>query len=290
MKIVALLIALLANSFMSPGGWRSARGFNRYASALQQRLLPMGLWDRALGVAMLLVPMMLPVLILQLLTANVLFGLVWLILSVLALCFAFGGGETIEAELAHFLSAWRQGDEELARAGLVALRSGQPADDLAFDAMPEAAASAIVLRARTRLFAPVFWFMIFGPVGAVGYRLVVLASAFADSYDNTGPQFCFSVERLVFWLDWLPNRLLVLALALAGHFSWAWSCWEQSEGQADEVRLTTTSAGAVGLPPATDEAPRDFTSEAVADTHALLRRALYVWIAFVAALVLFGLG
>jgi len=289
MKIIALLLALLVNSFMSPGGWRSASGFNRYASWLQQRLLPMGLWDKALGAAVLLVPMVLPVLILQILSANLLFGLVWLVLSVLALCFAFGGGETIEAELAHFLSAWRQGDEELARAGLVALQSGQPADDLAFDAMPEAAAGAIVLRARTRLFAPVFWFMILGPVGAVGYRFVVLARAFADSHDNTGPQFCFSVERLLFWLDWLPNRLLVMALALAGHFSWAWSRWEQSEDQEDERRLISASVGAVGLPPEADQAPRDFTTEAVEDTHALLRRALYVWIAFVAALVLFGL-
>lgn len=279
MKIIALLLALFVNSMMPPGGWRSASGFNRYAAWLQQRLMPFGLWDRALGTVILLLPLMMPVLVLQFLFANVLFGLIWIVLSVLALCFAFGGGETIEAELAHFLTAWRQGDGEAARSGLMVLQGGQSAEELAFEALPEAAAGAIVLRARTRLFSPVFWFMILGPLGAVGYRLVVLARAFGESYDNTGPRFCFCSERLLFWLDWLPNRLLVLALALAGHFGGAWSSWETSHASAEDERLMGAALGAVGLP----------QEQVVEDAHALLRRSLYVWIAFVAALVLFGM-
>ena len=283
MKVIALLIALFVNSLMPPGGWRSASGFNRYAAWLQQRLMPMGLWDQPLGAAILLLPLLLPVLALQLIFSDALFGLVWIGLSILALCFAFGGGETIETELAHFLMAWRQGEEAAARAGLTVLQGGSPlADDTEFAALPEAAASAMVLRARTRLFSPVFWFMVLGPIGAVGYRFVVLARAFGDGYDNTGPRFCTCLEGLLGWLDWLPNRLLVLALALAGHFSWAWSRWETADSDGEDVRLVNAAFGAVGR--------SQDSLEAVEDTHALLRRALYVWVAFAAALVLFGLG
>lgn len=284
MKVIALLIALFVNSLMPPGGWRSATGFNRYAAWLQQRLMPMGLWDQPLGAAILLLPLLLPVLALQLVFSDALLGFVWIGLSILALCFAFGGGETIETELAHFLMAWRQGDEPAARASLTVLQGGSPslADDVEFAALPEAAASAMVLRARTRLFSPVFWFMIFGPVGAVAYRFVVLARAFSDGHDNTGPRFCECLARLLGWLDWLPNRLLVLGLALAGHFKWAWSRWETAGSDNEDARLINAAFGAVG---STDD-----SLEAVEDAHALLRRALYVWVAFAAALVLFGLG
>ena len=283
MTLIAVILALLINSHLSPGGWRSARGFNHYADWLRGRLLPLGLWDHAGGLALLLLPVLMPLGLLQWLAGGWLFGLLGVLLAVGALLFAFGGGETLEAEVAAFTTAWQRGDEAAAQNALDAMAgASQPVTPL--EAMPEAAAGHLVLRARTRLFAPVFWLLVLGPVGAFGYRIVVLARAFGACHDNAGPGYCASVERLIGLLDWLPDRLMALSLALAGHFNAAWQAWEYNPGQPVSKRLSETGLGALGLPPA--DSPRDLTAQAVIDAHAMLRRGLYVWLAAIAAGVL----
>ncbi len=291
MTLIALIIALFTNAYLPAGGWRSARGFYRYAAWLQGRLLPMGLWNNGKGLALLLLPLLIPVLLLQWSLGDGLFGLVGVVLGVLALCFAFGGGETLEAEVAAFTAAWRRGDEAAAAAALNDLSGGQyqaQAESIPLEQMPEAAAGHLILRARTRLFAPVFWFVILGPIGAFAYRLAVLARAFGDCQDNAGPDYCGVAGKLIAVLDWLPDRLMALALALAGHFNAAWTVWEQEVSAEAPRRLAETGLGALGVPLA--EAPRDLTAEAVTDTHALLRRSLYVWLAVVAAGVLLAVA
>ncbi len=287
MTLIALIIALFTNAYLPSGGWRSARGFFRYAAWLQGRLLPLGLWNRAGGLMLLLLPLLIPILLLQWGLDDALFGLLGVALGVLALCFAFGGGETLESEVAAFTAAWRRGDEAAAAAALNDLAGG-PVEPMPFEQMAEAAAGHLILRARTRVFAPIFWFVLLGPVGAVGYRLAVLARAFGDCQDNAGPDYCGVAGRLIAFLDWLPDRFMALALALAGHFNAAWTVWEQEVSAEAPKRLAETGLGALGVPLA--EAPRDLTAEAVVDAHALLRRALYVWLAVVAAGVLFAVA
>jgi AmpE protein len=286
-KLLALIAALLINSRLPPGGWRSARGFFRYSAWLQPRLMRLRAWDHGLGVALVLLPPLLPVAILQWSLGGALFGGVGLVLSVAALCFAFGGGEPLEAEVAAFTAAWRRGDTAAAATALKALAGGRD-EPMAFEAMPEAAAGHLMLRARTRLFAPVFWFVLLGPVGAFGYRLAVLARAFGDCQDNAGPGYCGRATRLVAGLDWLPDRLMALTLALAGHFSAAWTVWESEAAAGAPRRLAETGMAALGVPLA--NAPRDLTADAVDDAYALLRRTVYVWLALVAAGVLLIIG
>jgi len=224
MQLIAILIAFILTGLLSPGGWRSARGFNRLADWLRQRLLPLGLWNHAGGLIAVVIPALLLVLLVQWLVGGWLFGLVGGALGVIALLFAFGGGETLEAEVAAFTSAWRRGDEAAAQRALEAI-AGSSLEPVPLEAMPELAAEHLVIRARTRWFAPVFWFVVLGPVGAFGYRLVVLARAFGDFHDNTGPGYCQCSARLITILDWLPNRLMALALALVGHFNATRQAW-----------------------------------------------------------------
>ncbi|AGY91411.1 hypothetical protein SPICUR_01975 [Spiribacter curvatus] len=287
MKLLALIAALLINGYLPSGGWRSARGFFRYAARLQARLMPLRAWDNGLGLALVLLPLLLPVALIQWTLGGALSGLVGLALSVAALCFAFGGGEALEVEVAAFTAAWRRGDEAGAAAALKQLAGGRD-DAVAFEAMPEAAIGHLLLRARTRLFAPVLWFVLIGPLGAFGYRVVVMARAFGDCRDNAGPGYCGRAEKLLALLDWLPDRLMAMALALAGHFSAAWNVWEEESAAPPRRRLSETGMAALGVPLA--DAPRDLTADAVDDAHALLRRTIYVWLALVAAGVLFAIG
>jgi AmpE protein len=60
-----------------------------------------------------------------------------------------------------------------------------------------------------RWFAPLFFFLLAGPVAAVMYRvLAVLAAADRDSI----------YQRCLGWSDWAPARLLALSFALTGDF------------------------------------------------------------------------
>jgi len=286
MQLIAILIAFILTGLLSPGGWRSARGFNRLADWLRQRLLPLGLWNHAGGLIAVVIPALLLVLLVQWLAGGWLFGLVGGALGVIALLFAFGGGETLEAEVAAFTSAWRRGDEAAAQRALEAI-AGSSLEPVPLEVMPELAAEHLVIRARTRWFSPVFWFVVLGPVGAFGYRLVVLARAFGDFHDNTGPGYCQCSARLITILDWLPNRLMALALALVGHFNATRQAWAATVDQDEQQRLSSAGLGALGLAPS--DGPRDLTGEAVGDTHAMLRRGLYVWLAAIAAATLLGL-
>ncbi|PWG62936.1 regulatory signaling modulator protein AmpE [Spiribacter halobius] len=284
MNLLALLAALWLNGRLPPGGWRSARGFYRYGRWLRARLQPLGLWNHGGGLALLLMGPLLAVLVVQWLVYDLLFGLGGLALGVLALCFAFGGGEPLETELRRFLAALRAGDTAGARAALAGLQGGQPApaDD---EALPEAAVVALALRARTRVFAPVFWFLLLGLIGAFGYRLLVLSRAFGDCHDNAGPGYCAAAGQAVAFADWLPNRLLALALALAGDFAAVRRAWSGAVAE-DDRRLGAAALGALGIPPTGGE--RDLTAAAVQDAGRLMRRALYVWLAGVAVGVLAG--
>lgn len=287
MTLIALLAALLLNAYLPPGGWRSARGVFRYAGWLRNRLMAARLWDGAAGLVALIGPLVLVLAAVQWLFDDVVFGLGSLVLGVLALAFAFGGGDTLEAEVSAFTMAWRRGDQAGSDSALGAL-AGAAIEPMAMEAQPQAATEHLFCRARTRLFAPIFWFALLGPVGAVGYRLSVLARAFGESHDNAGPDYCQAASRWLSWLDYAPDRLMALALALAGHFNAAWQAWEQTSDQTPNQRLSQTGIGALGLP--VDEGPRDLTIATLEDAHALMRRALYLWLALVAVGSLFGLS
>lgn len=285
MSLVALLLALWLNGRLPPGGWRSARGFYRYGRWLRARLVPLGLWNHGGGLALLLAAPLLIAALAQWLLADLLFGTGGLALGAAALCFAFGGGPPLETELRRFVAAWRAGDLAGARAAVSALQGGE-APTGADEALPEAATAALAQRARTRVFAPVFWFLVLGPAGALGYRLLVLARAFGDCHDNAGPGYCGAAHRSVAVADWIPNRLLVLSLALAGHFAAVRAAWSAGVHD-DEQRVAAAALAGIGIPAV--GGARDLTGDAVEDAGQLLRRALYVWLAAVAVGVLAGL-
>ncbi|MFT4768813.1 MAG: AmpE protein [Glaciecola sp.] len=60
-----------------------------------------------------------------------------------------------------------------------------------------------------RWFAPLFYFVLAGPIAAVLYR--ALASLAAD---DRGPQYL----QVLRWADWIPARILGLTFALSGDF------------------------------------------------------------------------
>lgn len=77
----------------------------------------------------------------------------------------------------------------------------------------------LFLESYQKLFAPVFWYFVFGPVGLVLYVTVVTLRA------QLPMEKFFGLTLGV--LDWLPIRVVGLTFALAGNFGVVFKIWMQ---------------------------------------------------------------
>jgi len=111
--------------------------------------------------------------------------------------------------------ARRMSDTVAARQALRSLwipESGELSDTDLLDVSEEseeAALQRLVYSGYARWFAPLFYFLLAGPVAALLYR------ATASLAQRHPESFYMQVLR---WMDWLPARLLGLTFALSGDF------------------------------------------------------------------------
>jgi len=114
-----------------------------------------------------------------------------------------------------------------------------------------AIADALLWQANNRYFAPLLWFVLLGPLGAVIYRLVneqVVAASQGRSY---GLALRKTSLRLLNIMDWLPARLTGLCYALAGSLEDALASWRDSlhneRQRSPRQLLTAIGRGALKL-------------------------------------------
>lgn len=108
-----------------------------------------------------------------------------------------------------------------------------------------------LLASHRHVFAPLFWFAVFGPAGAVVYRL---AERFDANWGRRGdPDFGdfgrFARDAFVI-IDWLPVRMTAAAFAIVGDFEDAIYCWRNQAGEWTDVAsgiLLASGAGALGV-------------------------------------------
>jgi adenosylcobinamide-phosphate synthase len=101
-------------------------------------------------------------------------------------------------------------------------------------------------RAHYELFAPIFWYVLLGPAGAVLYCFTRSAN-----YVWSGQEIPFNhvVCGIFYWLDWLPARFTAVSFAVAGDFEDALYCWRtQAVAWKDEAAgiMLASGAGALG--------------------------------------------
>ncbi|MEW5893732.1 MAG: regulatory signaling modulator protein AmpE [Pseudomonadota bacterium] len=174
-----------------------------------------------------------------------LLGWLWAAL-VLYLCFGF---KTARGHLNKIALALRAGELEAARDELKRWRPGSVealgADDVARLALEEA------LRAGfSRLLGVAFWFVLFGPFGAVLFRLTHSLHEYWHAQIPERDQFLGHVDRLKSLLDWLPVRVIAFSFAIAGNFQGAMECWRNQAWQwreRNEGVLLAAGAGAIGV-------------------------------------------
>jgi adenosylcobinamide-phosphate synthase len=151
--------------------------------------------------------------------------------------------------------ALRAGDAISARKRLAAWR-GADASAAPAEEIPKLAIEQGIEDSYRHVFGTLFWFLVLpGPAGAVLYRLTVLLAGQWQRVAVTpmGHQlasFGQPVQRLLYWLDWIPVRLTALTFAVVGDFEDAVYCWRVQARQWPSIHdgiLLASGAGALGI-------------------------------------------
>lgn len=143
-------------------------------------------------------------------------------------------------------SALRDGNIQEARDRL-AVWSRQPTEAYGMQEVSRIAIETTLVRAHHGLFAPVFWFVLLGPAGAVLYRL---SHSVHESWGEQDTPFHQAARRIFDWLDWLPTRFTAVGFAVVGDFEDALYCWRtQATAWKKEAEgiLLASGAGALGV-------------------------------------------
>ncbi|MCB5185927.1 CobD/CbiB family protein [Methylobacillus gramineus] len=103
-------------------------------------------------------------------------------------------------------------------------------------------------RAHYGLFAPIFWFVILGPAGALLYRLSHIVTMEWQPQEAT--PFNQLARKIFSWLNWPPSFVTAGSFAIVGDFEDAVYCWRaQAESWPDKAlgMILASGAGALGV-------------------------------------------
>jgi membrane protein required for beta-lactamase induction len=289
MTLATILIVLLIDRLLWQGdALREHRWFDSYTDRLLNLATGQWLTRKEHGALWLLLPVLLLIALLQGLGGNT----AGLVIGVGVLLFTLGPrdlGRDVDA----YLTARTRGDDD---------RSREQAATLAGDAVPEteperamAVARGVLQQSLPRLFAPLLWFVLIGPLGAVLYRLTDLTARRSSHHDKAPSQLGISAQRLLALLDWLPARLAVAAFAAAGSFNAVSRVWREhqgADGDQRDVDTLLTNAGRSALDSWPDQEEIDAGEEVpvVEDALALVWRSLVVWLIALLVLTLFAVA
>lgn len=212
------------------------------------------------------------------LLGSVMFGWLLLPLHIVVLLYGLGRGDVQQA-LGSFRDAWRR--EDLQGEFHAAER------DLGFTAE-----NAALLEARAQkyllwqgyqgFFAPIFWYLLLGPILVLAYRLLDLVQAHSQA-SNLHHQ----AKQLRHALDWLPVRALAATFALVGQFEQTVRqlLWQLLNWDIKARHLLDNCARAASALPAIGEAQH---VESLHSIWQLLVRSAFAWYLFMAFWVVFA--
>ena len=254
MNLIAIVIALGLEQWRA-FRWRSSvqQRFGRYARFLERRFNAGTEQQGALTALLAIGP---PVAVAAaaywaLDAVHPLLGLGWNV----AILYLLVGFRQFSHAFTAIGEALRAGDAIAAHQRLAAWR-GADASAATAEEIPKLAIEKGIEDSYRHVFGTLFWFLALpGPGGAVLYRLTVLLAAQWQGVALTplGHQlavFGRPVQRLLYWLDWIPVRLTAVTFAIVGDFEDSIYCWRVQAKQWPSIHegiLLASGAGALGV-------------------------------------------
>lgn len=152
-------------------------------------------------------------------------------------------------------------DNDIARARqLLAEWRSRSGDRLSSNEVARLAIEEALVASHRHVFAPMFWFVLLGPAGALLYRLALFFNIqWGDrgvvEHDAEFGEFGRFARKAYAVLDWAPVRCSAVGFAIVGDFEDAIYCWrtQASAWTADAYGILLASGGGalgvrLGLP------------------------------------------
>jgi membrane protein required for beta-lactamase induction len=140
----------------------------------------------------------------------------------------------------------------------------------------------ILLQTGYQLFGVLFWYLLLGPAGAVGYTVVLLL---AHQNFNEMEGFRPAAQQLLDVLAWAPLRIVALVYILAGHFTGGWHyCRQYLFRNPSQNNTFITEAGLAALGHPSLDSPEQTLEGALQLTD----RTLFIVLVFLAIFTLGG--
>jgi adenosylcobinamide-phosphate synthase len=157
-------------------------------------------------------------------------------------------------QFSHFFTAihlaLRLGEVEQARQ-LLAQWRGRSGDRLTASEIARLAIEQALLSSHRHVFAPLLWFALMGPAGALFYRLAHSLDEFwGERSEIEFGQFGEFAHQAFALVDWVPLRVTASSFAVVGDFEDAVHCWRTQAVRWPEDGsgiLLASGAGALGV-------------------------------------------
>lgn len=288
MKLIAMLIALAIRPYLSSleryrdpqplmayFGWtckRSAFSFLTCQIRFTLALIPL------LGVAYLV----------QYLVSDLAFGLGGLLLSIVVLIYTLGTQSFIN-HLDPFIKAWEAGDYEQAKYQALGFATPEfPIEET--DDLPWQVTRHILVNANEKIFSILFWFVLLGPIGALGWHILLVLRDYAFKCEEETDIFKRTTHMTLHVVGWIPARLGAISYAAVGSFTDSIDKWFKcGKTWSDSNAGLLFSAGLGAMQIDNDEASAaSHTIDEVRASKQLVTRATILWIAVIAVATTIG--
>jgi len=301
MTLLALLIGLVVERL-------ATQLFHLRRLRWLDRLIDMGFrqidrfanWPALIPVILLALFLILPVFLALFSLQDALYGAANLVLAVIVLFFSLGPKD-IGEDVDEYCRAIEEEDEErMLNISKALIETDTLIDPLGRIQKFE---ESVCIQANNRLFAVIFWFVLFGPYGPLGawaYRVTNLIrrrAVFNMSRDPAHANAAVLNASLMLhgWLAWIPARLTAIGYAMAGSFEGALSAWrtpEESKAMPphaqSESLLARVGVGAMALHEIKGESTSERGVRGARAANGLVFRLLFIWAAVIAAMTLYG--
>lgn len=178
-------------------------------------------------------------------------GFFYLLFSALVLYLVVGWQSLSEHALAVH-SALMQKNLPLARerVGYIVSRQTSELDEVG---VTKATMESVLENGSDAVFAPIFWFVVLGPIGAIAYRVINTLDAMWGYKNDRFYAFGWAAAKLDDLVNWIPARLCALTYAfVAGQSGWqqglnAWRKQASKCGSPNAGPVMTCGAGALNV-------------------------------------------
>jgi len=279
--LIALLIERSLPQLKSFRRFDWLRDYSRWMVEVLQ-IDKLGPWA---ALALLIAPVLVATWLLASIFDNAFFGLFELAFGVIVVYLTLGPRE-LDPEVDDYLDALDVEDPQARRLAAAPLLDGEPAAELSGQA--RAVGQALFSEALIRIYAPIFWFVLLGPVAAVAYRLMERLMRDPELLEEGLHKLRAPARELLGWMDWIPARLTLFAYMIAGRFDDGWQAFRRGISLAADVyegnigMLRRVGAASIGLP---DEISASEAAAAeVRKARGLILRSLVIWLLLVLAL------